>query len=99
MRKYVAVLAFVLSLGVLTAEAHEDFCYTLAQTARDYSSMSTDERSLVRQRAEEMWLATEFGSVAKDRWSWILIIMDRVDAGRPFGVRGALTACIQEQTS
>ena len=97
MRKYVIVLAFVLSLGVLTAEANEDFCDTLAQTARDYAAMSTDERRVVRQRAEDTWLATEFGSEEQDSWSWITLIMEKVDEGRPFGVRGALTACIQEQ--
>ena len=97
MKKYVAVLAFILSLGALTAEAHEDFCATLVQTARDYAALSVDERSVVRQRAEDTWRATAFGSEAQDRWSWITLIMDKVDEGRPFGVRGALTACTQEQ--
>ena len=99
MRKYVAVLVCIISLGVLTAEANEDFCDTLEQTARDYAAMSTDERNVVRQRAEDTWRSAAFGSEEQDRWSWITIIMEKVDEGRPFGVRGALSACIQEQTS
>ena len=99
MKKYVAVLVCIISLGVLTAEADEGFCGTLAQTARDYTAMSVDERRIVRQRAEETWRATAFGSVEQDRWSWITLVMDKVDEGRPFGVRGTITACMQEQTS
>ena len=97
MKKYVAVLVFIISLGVLTAEANEDFCDTLAETARDYAALSTDERRIVRQRAEDTWRATAFGSVEQDRWSWITLVMDKADEGRPFGVRGTITACIQEQ--
>ena len=96
MKKYVAVLAFIISLGVLTAEA-SDFCDTLADTARDYASLSADERAIVRQRAEDTWRSTAFGSVEQDRWSWITLVMDKVDEGRPFGVRGTITACMQEQ--
>lgn len=97
MKKHVAVLVGIMSLGVLTAEANEGFCATLTQTAREYASLSEDERRIVRQRAEDTWRATAFGSVSQDRWSWITLIMDRVDEGRPFGVRGAITACMQEQ--
>lgn len=96
MKKYVAVLVFIISMGVLTAEA-EDFCSTLTQTARDYAALTVDERRIVRQRAEDTWRATAFGSPAQDRWSWITLIMDKVDEGRPFGVRGTITACTQEQ--
>ena len=97
MKKYVAVLVFIISLGALTSEASEGFCGTLEQTARDYAAMSKDERAIVRQRAEDTWRATAFGSPAQDRWSWITLIMDKVDEGRPFGVRGTITACTQEQ--
>ena len=97
MKKYVAVLVCIISLGVLTAEADEGFCDTLAQTARNYSSLSESERKIVRQRAEDTWRATAFGSPAQDRWSWITLVMDKVDEGRPFGVRGTITACTQEQ--
>ena len=97
MKKYVAVLVFIISLGVLTAEADERFCDTLAETARDYTALSTDERRIVRARAEDTWRATAFGSVEQDRWSWITLVMDKVDEGRPFGVRGTITACTQEE--
>ena len=97
MKKYVAVLVFVLGLGALTVEASEDFCATLAKTAKDYEALTLDERKIVRRRAEDTWRATAFGSIEQDRWSWITLVMDKVDEGRPFGVRGTIIACTQEQ--
>jgi len=97
MKKHIAVLALVMGAMVMTAEASDKFCESLAQTARDYTAMSKDERAVVRQRAEDTWRATAFGSVEQDRWSWITLIMDKIDEGRPFGVRGTLTACTKEQ--
>lgn len=96
MKKYVAVLAFIVSMGVLTAEA-EDFCSTLTQIARDYAALTVEERRIVRQRAEDTWRATAFGSAEQDRWSWTTLVMDKVDEDRPFAVRGAIIACTKEQ--
>ena len=95
MKKYVAVLAFIVSLFVLTAEADVSFCTgPLAQTARDYASLSIEERAVVLERAEKMFINADFRSVAEREWMWITLIMHKVDGGDPFSVRATLSTCV-----
>ena len=95
MKKYVVVLAFIVSTFVMTAEAGTDFCTgTLTETARDYAALSVEDRVAVRERAEQMFINADFRSVAEREWTWITLIMHKVDGGDPFSVRATISTCI-----
>lgn len=95
MKKYVAVLAFIVTTFVMTAEAGTEFCTdTLAVTALDYAALPLEERAVVRERAEQMFINADFRSVAEREWTWITLIMHKVDGGDPFSVRATISTCI-----
>ena len=98
MKKYVAVLAFIIGAMALVADANagEGFCYgELKEFGALYELSTSEAREALKNQVEARWRAADFLSEEQIKASYLAIMADWIDQGNR-EVRGILIGCYNE---